>query len=87
MGGDAVTPCILALKNRDVAVRCGAANALGRLGDPRTVKPLLERLRDRNPGVRHGASGSLYQLTGQDLSDDEYESWEEWYERSYKPGI
>ena len=39
-----------------------AANALGELGDPRAVEPLIKALEDDDPGVRERAEKALVKL-------------------------
>jgi HEAT repeat protein len=43
-------------------VRTGAAWALGKLGDPRAVEPLIETLNDPKPRVRKDAAWALGRL-------------------------
>jgi bilin biosynthesis protein len=47
MGSPAVPALVKALKNRDERVRCGAAKALGDIGDPAAVKALVKKLKDK----------------------------------------
>jgi HEAT repeat protein len=54
-GEPAVEPLIKGLKKRDAGVRCGCAEALGKIGDPRAVEPLIKKLGDRGQyEVREG---------------------------------
>jgi HEAT repeat protein len=54
-GEPAVGLLIKGLKNGDAGVRCGCAEALGRIGDARAVEPLIKRLGDRGQyEVREG---------------------------------
>lgn len=46
-GEPAVEPLIKGLKERDAGVRCGCAEALGKIGDRRAVEPLIKKLNDR----------------------------------------
>mgnify|MGYP001578381448 CR=1 FL=1 len=48
IGKPAVEPLILVLKDRDTDVRVNAAGALGKIKDPRAIKPLIEALKDLN---------------------------------------
>jgi HEAT repeat protein len=47
LGNNAVVPLIAALRDKDRSVRWTAAKALGQLGDPRAVEPLIATLSDR----------------------------------------
>jgi HEAT repeat protein len=54
-GEPAVKPLIKGLKKRDAGVRCGCAEALGKIGDARAVEPLIKRLGDHSQyEVREG---------------------------------
>jgi len=54
-GESAVEPLIKGLKKRDEGVRCGCAEALGKIGDPIAVEPLIDKLGDRGQyEVREG---------------------------------
>ena len=59
---DSVLEQIAALKDQDWAIREDAAAALGALGDPRAVGPLLAVLRDKDRAVRDAAVASLIAL-------------------------
>jgi HEAT repeat protein len=50
---------ITQLKHKHAEVRYKAALALGDLGDPRAIAPLMHALRDRNQNVRYNASWAL----------------------------
>ncbi|HAH20008.1 MAG TPA: hypothetical protein DCL49_03795, partial [Candidatus Omnitrophica bacterium] len=52
IGTPAVEPLIRALGNRTYRIRCGAARALGEIGDARAVEPLIKILGD---GERYSA--------------------------------
>ena len=52
MGGPAVKPLIAALSDPDPLVRRQAAEALGRMSDPRSVEPLIDGLSDPDPLIR-----------------------------------
>ena len=59
----AVKPLINIMKHdREPEVRWVAALALGQIGDPAAIPPLLLALRDRERHVRAGAAGSLDRL-------------------------
>ena len=47
MGSPAVKTLMKELKNRDERVRCGAAEALGKLEDARAIEPLIKALKDK----------------------------------------
>jgi HEAT repeat protein len=47
LGPDAVEPLIALLKQTNANVRRMSANALGKIGDPRAIAPLIEMLPDR----------------------------------------
>jgi len=61
-GQTAVAPLVAALKNDDPNVRCGAAAALGKIGDPAAVEPIIGLLKDKEPGVRERAAVALADL-------------------------
>ncbi len=55
----AVEPLIMALKDRDLAVRRKAAEALGKIKDARAVEPLIVAMKDENEYVRQEAAEAL----------------------------
>ncbi len=59
---DSVTEHISALDDEDWGVREDAAVALGRLGDPRSIQPLIRTLRDPDRAVREAAVSALKTL-------------------------
>jgi HEAT repeat protein len=59
---DPVAEHISALDDEDWGVREDAAVALGRLGDPRSVQPLIRALRDQDQAVRNAATTALMAL-------------------------
>ena len=59
IGGEAVGPLIVTLKNEDWRVRQATAKALGKLGDARAVEPLIAALRDNDHNVRAKAAEAL----------------------------
>ena len=59
---DSVAEHISALDDEDWGVREDAAFALGRLGDPRSVQPLIRALRDPDRAVREAATSALQAL-------------------------
>ncbi|MDD1676897.1 MAG: HEAT repeat domain-containing protein [Methanomicrobiales archaeon] len=50
------------LTDENAAYRWGAAEALGRMGDPRAIGPLIKALRDEDWRVRMKAAWSLGRL-------------------------
>lgn len=58
-----------------------AAEALGELGDPRGIEPLITALSNPRQGVRINAACALTQITGQDFGQDAI-SWRQWWETS-----
>ena len=61
----AIEPLIAALKDEHESVRWFAAEALGKLGDPRGVEPLEEMLDDKDADVREAARKALKKLCDQ----------------------
>jgi len=59
MGGKAPDHLNLALKSSEVMVRVNAAGALGLVGDPAAVRPLIELLDDSHKEVRLAAAEAL----------------------------
>src|SRR5512135_1542868 len=57
-----VDSLVLALGNKNSAVREAAAKALGRMRDPRSVDPLVNALGDPMDGVRDAAAVALKNL-------------------------
>lgn len=51
-----------ALKHKDINVRLGAAEALGRIGDARAEKPLTEVLKDEGFYVQRSAKEALEKI-------------------------
>jgi hypothetical protein len=78
IGRPAVQPLIEALQHRNPRVRIEAADALGYLGDPRAVDPLIEALGDDVGMVRSWAEASLFQLTGKVFGRDPGR-WRHWW--------
>jgi HEAT repeat protein len=54
-----VDKLIKALRYRDASVRMSAAEALGKIGDPRAVEPLCAALKDKDQGVRGWSAEAL----------------------------
>jgi HEAT repeat protein len=64
IGAPAVEPLIAALKDSDLWMRQGAAEALGKLGDARAVEPLVATLQDSSKDMRRAAAQSLVNIYG-----------------------
>jgi HEAT repeat protein len=58
-------PLIAALKDRDKDVRKAAAQALGKIGDPRAVEPLIPALSDKDNDVRSVTAEALGNIGAQ----------------------
>lgn len=67
IGRETVGPLIKALEEGLWHVRECAALALGKIGDPRSVKSILLRLRDENIGVRQATEEALRAFLDSDL--------------------
>jgi HEAT repeat protein len=59
IGTPAVEPLIAALNNDNIAVRNGAAEALGEIGDVRAVEPLISAFATCKPGQHHDTALAL----------------------------
>lgn len=64
LGAPAVEPLVAALKRRDKVVRRAAAEALGRIADPRAGKALVAALGDPEPHCRRAATEALIKISG-----------------------
>ncbi|MGD0248620.1 MAG: HEAT repeat domain-containing protein [Candidatus Limnocylindrales bacterium] len=62
LGGPAVDPLLAALKRRDRRVRASAAEALGKIANPRAAKALVATLGDSDEKVRRAATGALVRI-------------------------
>ena len=62
LGSPAVKPLIAALKDESFSVRRAAAEALGKIGDPRAVEPLIDALQDKEWFVRRTAAEALISI-------------------------
>jgi HEAT repeat protein len=60
--GDEVEDQIALLHNRNEAIRCKAVETLGKLGDSRTVDPLIACLKDPGANVRYASALALGKL-------------------------
>jgi len=73
LGAAAVDPLIAALQHKDPCIRYHAAQVLGRIGDPRAIRPLISGLKDRV--ARSDAAKALERLNwkpGNDETGAEY---------------
>jgi hypothetical protein len=64
IGAPSVEPLIKALEDENALRRAVAARALGRIGDPRAVKPLEKTLEDKDKEVRTQTKKALKKLQG-----------------------
>jgi HEAT repeat protein len=64
LGAPAVEPLVAALKRRDKMVRRAAADALGRIADPRAGKALVAALGDPDLHCRRSATEALIKISG-----------------------
>jgi hypothetical protein len=62
LGAPAIAPLSAALKATDTAVRCEAAEVLGKIGVPDAVEPLIAALKDSDRGVCLAAAKALGQI-------------------------
>jgi HEAT repeat protein len=62
LGAPAVDPLLAALKRRDRRVRASAAEALGKIANPRAAKALVATLGDSDEKVRRAATGALVRI-------------------------
>jgi HEAT repeat protein len=62
LGEPAVEPLIQALKDKDINVRRGAAETLGKTGDARAVEPLIQALKEENEDIRRNAALALGEI-------------------------
>ena len=64
LGSPAVEPLICVLNDQEMAVRKGAAEALGKIGDLLAQMPLIKKLNDKEWEVRQAAVLALGQIGG-----------------------
>jgi HEAT repeat protein len=64
LGPPAVEPLVAALKHRDKVVRRAAADALGKIADPRAAKALVAALGDPDQHFRRSAAEALIKISG-----------------------
>jgi HEAT repeat protein len=81
-------PLIKDLEHRELTTRRGAAEALGALGDPRAVAPLIRAMEsDTRPGrtdLRDAVSSALRAITGKKFQTTI--EWQRWWETSRDSG-
>ncbi|MFB0566676.1 MAG: HEAT repeat domain-containing protein [Candidatus Aminicenantaceae bacterium] len=70
-----------ALKDGNWEVSYYATKALGELGDPRAVEPLITALKDEESSIRRDAADSLKNITGEDFGEDQ-EKWQKWWKEN-----
>lgn len=75
IGLPAVVPLIEALQNEDRHVRGYAAEALGRIGDPRAIQPLIGVIKERDWETRKQIAEALDALGWKPDFDDENSAW------------
>jgi ribosomal protein L40E len=68
-GAEAVDALIAHLNDDDPDARFGAAQTLGRIGDPKAIPGLIAALRDADPAVRYWAAEALGQLRAEAAVD------------------
>ena len=69
-GDPAVEMLIKGLRKRDAGVRCGCAEALGKIGNTRAVEPLIKKLGDRGEyQVREGLTVVFAQTVATSCAD------------------
>lgn len=66
VGADAVQPLCEALRSETVAIRRGAARALGAIGNPRAVEPLLVAVKDPEDSVAQTAIAAVGKMRGEE---------------------
>jgi HEAT repeat protein len=71
----AVPYLVEALDDKDDFVRFFAAEALGKIGDPSAVEPLMESVKNNS-----SAADALKRLTGEDFGTDQ-KDWESWWDQ------
>jgi HEAT repeat protein len=90
MGRAAVRPLIAALSDPDPLVRRQAAEALGKISDPRAVEPLITTLSDPDPLIRRQAIQALGKIkdprAGKPLTEILIDTDEEPYVRATAAG-
>ncbi len=69
MGSFAIEPLIAALEDSNDYIRAGAAESLGKIGDPKAVDPLIKLLQDEIRFVRNYAAEALDKLNWEPQTD------------------
>jgi len=82
IGDPSVVPALSAtlLYHKLDQTRYVSAIALGKLKDPRAIKPLISAL-DDNPYIRIAAFTALTEITGQDFGEDK-KRWKTWWQKN-----
>jgi len=62
IGKPTTEPLIIALKDKDISIRIGAARALGEIKDNGALEPLIVALKDENASVRMWAAEALGEI-------------------------
>lgn len=88
-GQPTVTALMRALRDINPYVRERAAVALGNLGDPRAIRPLIDMLGYSETGRAAVAARALEKITGQQEMGSSLEAWELWWEayRRFPHGV
>jgi len=81
LGEPAVEPLIKCLGSRDAEIRLKAVWALGRINDPRAIRPLIDRIKDSDSRVVRWAGDSLVKITGYQR-EPVLEYWEKWWQEN-----
>ena len=71
---------VLQDQRKDPEVRKNAAEALGKIKDPRAVEPLITTLKDKDSEVRWHAAEALEKITKEHFGR-EVAKWEEWLKK------
>ena len=71
---------VLQDQRKDPEVRKNAAEALGKIKDPRAVEPLIATLKDKDSEVRWHAAEALEKITKEHFGR-EVAKWEEWLKK------
>lgn len=69
------------MKDESYRVRENAVVALGRIGDPRAIEPLIATIKDEESSVRLIAVQVLGVITGQDFGEDQ-DKWRKWWDEN-----
>jgi len=77
---EVASAAIKLLKDKNFNVRYKTAWAMGCMGNPEAVEPLIDALNDTDKNVRTAAANSLKQLTEEDFGESR-EKWKEWFDK------